>query len=66
MKTKNLYHVVFEDGSESRGLTFKEAEQAMKEGEESGNDWIRVFCEAKDYTTTLNSPVLSKTLNCPH
>ena len=49
MPETNLYHVVFEDGTETRGLTFKEAEQAMKEGEESGNNWTRVYCESKDY-----------------
>lgn len=45
----NLYHVVLEDGTELRGLTFKEAEQAMADAEETENTWARVYCEAKDY-----------------
>ena len=49
MKTERTFTVVFEDGTEKAGLTFDEADQAMKEGEESGNDWTRVYPEATEY-----------------
>ena len=49
MKTDRKFTVVFKDGTEKTGLTFDEADQAMKEGEESGNDWTNVYPEHTEY-----------------
>ena len=49
MKEQSLYNVVYSDGTESHGLTYKEAEEAMRQAELTDNTWVRVYCEARDY-----------------
>jgi hypothetical protein len=45
MNTKSTFTVVFEDGTEKKNLTFDEADEAMKQGEESGNSWTRAYVD---------------------
>ena len=39
----STYTIIFDDGTELNGLTFKETDQAMEKSLEDGNRWTQVF-----------------------
>ena len=45
------YTIVFKNGTEKSGLTYDEAEDAMRRAELTENDWVRVYVDQTDYKT---------------
>ena len=43
------YTVVLKDETSYSGLSYEEAQEAMKESEETNNPWARVFIDQTDY-----------------
>ena len=46
MNTESTFTVVFKDGTEMSGLTYREAEEAMRQAELADNDWVRAYVDS--------------------